>query len=211
MHRHPIVFDPLQRKCIVSNYPLKKGGAGYWGDLELLEYEPHANLLTNVQKREQILGKLLSGIETLIVEGWVNPRTKHPYPDCNMPLEVQEVWEQHEKKTRLVIENCSEANEDNEKETKSNLSNSDAEDRNDASRSSFATTTTTSTTTSTTRMRPAEEDEKKMGAPLPGTKLSKGGGDNTIDAADNKSVNNEIRVTAASPKVKQLLRMLFLM
>ena len=88
MYRHPVIFDPLQAKCVLLRDP------PFGSDLELMEYEPYRNLCHNKQKQEEILGELFpTELQSMIAEGYVDPRTMRPYPHTSTPTEMYKAWE----------------------------------------------------------------------------------------------------------------------
>ena len=85
MFRHPMVYDPLQGKCVLMRNPPQGS------DPELMDYEPYARLCNDVRRREQILGTCHGPTtSTRIAEGWVSPRTKRPYENMEIPSEARE-------------------------------------------------------------------------------------------------------------------------
>ncbi len=90
MYRHPIVYDPIQRKCVIVNDPFN-GGL----DEELVDYSPYAALCTNRERLHQVVGVPLdSRIATHIAEGWINPKTSQPYSGIDLPTYVKYDLEQ---------------------------------------------------------------------------------------------------------------------
>lgn len=85
MFRHPMVYDPLQGKCVLMRNPPQGS------DPELMDYEPYARLCNDVRRREQVLGTRHGPpTSTRIAEGWVCPRTKRPYENMEIPSEARE-------------------------------------------------------------------------------------------------------------------------
>jgi 5'-3' exonuclease len=80
MFRHPVVYDPVTRRCrTVNDRP----------DPELVSYEPYAALYNDQQRRSQIVGELLPpSVCTYVAEGWLNPRTKRPRDHMKIPDHV---------------------------------------------------------------------------------------------------------------------------
>ncbi len=67
MFRHPVVFDPIIKKCVFANIQCP--------DEILMEYEPYADIVTNNQSLQQIVGEILpSEMAIYVGEGWVNPK-----------------------------------------------------------------------------------------------------------------------------------------
>jgi exonuclease 1 len=88
MFRHPVIFDPLKAKCVLLRDP------PFGSDLELMEYEPYRYLCHNQQKQEEILGELFpTELQSMIAEGYVDPRTMRPYPHTSTPTEMYKAWE----------------------------------------------------------------------------------------------------------------------
>jgi 5'-3' exonuclease len=92
MYRHPIVFEPLQGRCIIVGDPGRHYGGAVGGgvDPELAVYEPYAQLCRDTDRRVAIAGALFeSPISTYIAEGWISPRTMRPREDTKIPGYVQ--------------------------------------------------------------------------------------------------------------------------
>jgi hypothetical protein len=80
MYRHPIVYDPIQGKCITVGDP------ELGGDPELVRYKPYAELCQDAARRAAVAGTLFeSPMATFIAEGWISPRTLEPR-DVNVEL-----------------------------------------------------------------------------------------------------------------------------
>jgi exonuclease-1 len=63
MYRHPVVFDPMEREC------LEVGDPDHYGDPELIEYEPYAQLLKDKERRKLIVGGIpLASESTAVAE-----------------------------------------------------------------------------------------------------------------------------------------------
>ena len=83
MYRHPMIYDPFLKRYVLFRDP------PHCSDPELMDYEPYAELCSNVERREQILGTCHGSItSTHIAEGWISPRTKCPYKDMIIPARV---------------------------------------------------------------------------------------------------------------------------
>jgi 5'-3' exonuclease len=86
MYRHPIVFEPLQGRCIIVGDPDHGGSV----DPELAIYEPYAQLCRDADRRVAIAGTLFeSPMAAYIAEGWISPRTMLPREDTKIPAYVQ--------------------------------------------------------------------------------------------------------------------------
>jgi 5'-3' exonuclease len=86
MYRHPIVFEPLQGRCIIVGDPEHGGSV----DPELAIYEPYAQLCRDADRRVAIAGTLFeSPLAAYIAEGWIAPRTMRPREDTKIPAYVQ--------------------------------------------------------------------------------------------------------------------------
>jgi 5'-3' exonuclease len=59
MYRHPIVYDPVQGKCIVVRDPVKLGG-----DPELMDHKPYAKLCRDETRIHQAIGILRDSNKT---------------------------------------------------------------------------------------------------------------------------------------------------
>jgi len=90
MYRHPVVYSPIERKCVTVSERQ--------GDPELLTYPPYRTLFNNHLRRAAIVGDLMenSMLPSLIAEGWVSPRTKMVYTsakdDKNIPDAVKHYY-----------------------------------------------------------------------------------------------------------------------
>jgi exonuclease-1 len=63
MYRHPVVFDPMERKC------LEVGDPDHYGDPELIDHEPYAQLLKDKERRKLIVGGIpLASESTAVAE-----------------------------------------------------------------------------------------------------------------------------------------------
>ena len=83
MYRHPMIYDPFLKRCVLFRDP------PHCSDPELMDYEPYAELCSNVERREQILGTCYGPItSTHIAEGWISPRTKRPYKNMVIPAKI---------------------------------------------------------------------------------------------------------------------------
>ena len=79
MYRHPMIYDLSLGKCVLFWNP------PHCSDPELMDYEPYAELCTNVERREQILRTCHGSIVSMhIAEGWINPRTTTRLPATMM-------------------------------------------------------------------------------------------------------------------------------
>lgn len=88
MYRHPIVFEPLQGRCIIVGDPDRHNGGGV--DPELAVYEPYAQLCRDADRRVAIAGALFeSPMAAYIAEGWISPRTMLPREGTKIPGFVQ--------------------------------------------------------------------------------------------------------------------------
>jgi 5'-3' exonuclease len=87
MYQHPVIFCPLQGKCILINNP------PHGSDPVLLHYEPYSALCHNVEKHQEILGSFPERrLQIPIIEGWVSPRTFKPYPEVALPAHVRALF-----------------------------------------------------------------------------------------------------------------------
>jgi 5'-3' exonuclease len=113
MYRHPIVFEPLQGRCISVGCP------DQGGDPELANYEPYTDLCRNADRRVAIAGTLFeSPVATYIAEGWISPRTMRPRDNTEIPSHVQDFIDQGEQVQVLVDDEASEdQNETQDMET----------------------------------------------------------------------------------------------
>ena len=92
MYRHPIVFEPMQGRCIIVGDPDRHhgNGGGVGVDPELAVYEPYAQLCRDADRRVAIAGALFeSPMAAYIAEGWISPRTMRPREDTKIPGYVQ--------------------------------------------------------------------------------------------------------------------------
>ncbi|KAL3920026.1 MAG: hypothetical protein SGILL_003463 [Bacillariaceae sp.] len=92
MYRHPVVFDPVSKQCIIVNRRFQGfqmgASTGDWlenyknlGDPELLQHKEYARLCRNRLRIACIVGELPSVQDAVgIAEGEINWRTKEPTP-----------------------------------------------------------------------------------------------------------------------------------
>lgn len=87
MFRHPVVFDPVRAKCVLFRNP------PFGSDFELMEYEPYRQLCSDQRKQEEILGKFFPlELQSMIAEGYVDPRTLRLFPNMATPSELYATW-----------------------------------------------------------------------------------------------------------------------
>lgn len=85
MFRHPVVFDPVERKCIRVGFPDR--GV----DLELASYKAYLDLCLSEELASRVTGPVLGPkLATYIAEGWLSPRTKRAYEVDQLPPHVRE-------------------------------------------------------------------------------------------------------------------------
>jgi len=84
MYRHPVVFDPIQRRCILVGDP------DQGVDPELATYKPYVKLCQDTAHRSDIAGIVFKPpMATYIAEGWIDPRTLQPLHNVEVPEHVQ--------------------------------------------------------------------------------------------------------------------------
>ena len=81
MYRHPIVYDPIERKCIYRRSVTTKtttagnDGVALDGDFELINYEPYSLLCNDIERVSKIVGEIPDGTNhTAVAEGRANLR-----------------------------------------------------------------------------------------------------------------------------------------
>jgi len=85
MYRHPVVYDPVRKRCIVVGTP----------DPELVAYPPYAELCNDPERRARVTGPVIeSPLATFIAEGWISPKLKRPYDYDKLPQRVRQYLEQ---------------------------------------------------------------------------------------------------------------------
>jgi 5'-3' exonuclease len=68
MYLHPVVFDPVQGKCVIVDL-----GAS---DPVMSEYRPYYELLRDTSKLQDIVGKVYDDtLSCHVAEGWIDPKT----------------------------------------------------------------------------------------------------------------------------------------
>jgi len=73
MFRHPVVYDPVLRKCV------EVGDPETCPEPELTAYEPYRALCKDSTERVKVTGPLVEPVlATYIAEGWISPRTRRP-------------------------------------------------------------------------------------------------------------------------------------
>ena len=98
MFRHPIVFDPIRAKCVLFRDP------PFGSDFELMEYEPYRQLCSDQRKQEEILGKIFpTELQSMIAEGYVDPRTLRLFPNVTTPSELYEAWKAWNDKSIVLL------------------------------------------------------------------------------------------------------------
>jgi exonuclease-1 len=93
MFRHPLVFDPVQGKCVTFRIETP--------DPELILYEPYASLVRDETARTEVVGApiLPSELACYVAEGWLNPRTMQPRQYARLPDAVDSCSKQYRQKT----------------------------------------------------------------------------------------------------------------
>ena len=67
MFRHPVIFDPINGKCVLTNIDSP--------DLELVEFKPYADIVSNDIQLQRVVGVLFEREMAIHVsEGWINPK-----------------------------------------------------------------------------------------------------------------------------------------
>lgn len=87
MYLHPIVFDPIQGKCVISDLEVPNP--------DIIGYEPYRKLIEDIEKLQSIVGKLYDNETGIYVaEGWVDPKTWKIRDESSVvPVKVMNFYE----------------------------------------------------------------------------------------------------------------------
>lgn len=81
MYLHPVVFDPIQGKCVIAYLDAP--------DPIMSEYIPYSDLIGDISKLQDIVGKLYDKtLSCYIAEGWIDPKTWDLRDVASVPSDV---------------------------------------------------------------------------------------------------------------------------
>lgn len=81
MYLHPVVFDPIQGKCVIVDLDVS--------NTVMSKYRPYCELIKDTSKLQDIIGKIYDDTSSCyIAEGWIDPKTWTLRDAVSVPSDV---------------------------------------------------------------------------------------------------------------------------